>query len=29
MNFMDCVCKIEGDKVTLTMANATYVMPAK
>ena len=28
MNFMDCVCKIEGDKVTLTNGDATYVMPA-
>ena len=28
MNFMDCVCKIEGDKVTLTNGDVTYVMPA-
>ncbi|MCI6537618.1 ABC transporter ATP-binding protein [uncultured Eubacterium sp.] len=28
MNFMDCVCKVEGDKVTLTNGDATYVMPA-
>ena len=28
MNFMDCVCKVEGDKVTLTNGDTTYVMPA-
>ena len=28
MNFLDCVCKVEGDKVTLTSGDATYVMPA-
>ncbi len=28
MNFIDCVCKVEGDKVTLTNGDATYVMPA-
>jgi multiple sugar transport system ATP-binding protein len=27
MNFMDCVCKVDGDKVTLTTGDTTYVMP--
>ena len=27
MNFLDCVCKVEGDKVTLTNGDAVYVMP--
>ncbi len=28
MNFIDCVCKVNGDKVTLTCGDATYLMPA-
>ena len=27
MNFIDCVCKVEGDKVTLSNGDTSFVMP--